>query len=200
MVNPAPRRNRRGQFVKSGRRSNPANPKRRRRSNPVAALAGAANPKRRRYRNNPANPARRRKYRRNPISLRDPLRAMVPALWGGAGAVAVGAAVANLPLPVAMKTGRAAYLTRAALAVALGILGRPLLGERATLMGNGALIVVAYDAIRDFSRSAGLNLGAYDPVTIDLSQYDPALLPAPDAAEVSGLGAYDGATVEDYVS
>lgn len=69
VLNPRRRRNRLGRFVKGARR---VNARKRRRRNPIAALA--ANPRRRRRRHrNPialaANPRRRKSRRRNPIAL-----------------------------------------------------------------------------------------------------------------------------------
>lgn len=161
LVNPSRRagRDSKGRFIKRGasrkRRRNPARRVARRvsrrvarRRNPVAAM----NPRRRSY---------RRGRRRNPISLSNPVAAFVPAIWGGVGAVAVNAAISYVPLPATFKTGNAKMLTGAVAALLLGTFGRRLIGPRATDMANGALTVIAYDAVRQLAGKAGLPLGAY---------------------------------------
>lgn len=125
--------------------------KRRRRvakSHPVAGYF--PNPRRRRIASRVRHIAKRRTYRRNPSS---PSRVNIMGMLkggftGGMGAVAVNTAFNFLPLPAMMKTGNIAYVSKAALAIALGMFGRKLLpGSTAARMAEGSLAVTFHDAI-----------------------------------------------------
>ena len=108
---------------------------------------------------------KRRRTRRNPISLRSAgaqAQALFqPALTGAAGALAVNAIINYAPLPDMLKEGRTIYLTKAALAVLLGMLGRqlPFIGRNAAAMARGALTVVLTDLGKDLALAyGGMNL------------------------------------------
>ncbi len=142
------------------RRSNPRRARRRvaRSAAPVAHVSH-----RRARRRNPVALYRRRgrARRRNPISMGSLTSGIAPAMWGAGGAVAV-QAVANMlsgSLPTTLTTGYMKYLVNAGLAVALGKFGGRVLGQRAHTMAAGALVVTAYQLIRDVATANGLSLG-----------------------------------------
>ena len=111
------------------------NPRRRRRRSVVSRVRHAA--KRRTYRRNPSSPSR--------VNVMGMLKG---GFTGGMGAVAVNTAFNFLPLPAMMKTGNIAYVSKAALAIALGMFGRKLLpGSTAARMAEGSLAVTFHDAI-----------------------------------------------------
>jgi uncharacterized membrane protein YeaQ/YmgE (transglycosylase-associated protein family) len=96
----------------------------------------------------------RRRYRRNPSGGRFTLRGftthtLVPSTIGAIGALGVDMALNLLPVPVAMKTGIMAPVTRIAGAVAIGALvgmvANRRMGEQAAA---GAITVVLYDTIK----------------------------------------------------
>ena len=122
------------------------------------------------------NPRRRRtRYQRNPTSramsgFHMPRMAsvkpmLIGAFQGAAGAIAVNAVLRFLPLPAILITGRAMYLTRAAVALGVGMAaGQVAGGKLGVRMAEGALTVVAVDVIRDLlMTTAGINLGYYSP-------------------------------------
>lgn len=137
---------------KRGRRSNPA-PRRRRRAVSVARVL--------------------RRRRRNPISLGGSggLMSMIkPAVIGGAGVLAVNAVTKYVPLPASLTEGRMIYVTKFAIAAALGTFGRRLLGPAARQMAEGAMTVLAATAMNDaLSSTTGVSLarvgraGYYSP-------------------------------------
>lgn len=143
------------------------------------------------------NPAPRRKLRvsrgkarvrRNPIGLPNIMSDIMGAVQGAAGAFAVNAVFNVMPLPLTMKSNPNAMMPTAlklGLAVAVGVLGRPLLGRAAGKMAEGAMTVVAYDAMRGFIPipfggtaptlgyySPGLNAGSIDNVYGNSSSLD----------------------------
>jgi hypothetical protein len=93
---------------------------------------------------------------------------LVGAFQGAAGALAVNAALRFVPLPAILVTGRTIYLTRAALAIGIGMVAQNFLGGKmAVRMAEGALTVVAVDALRDIVlTTTGINLGYYSPARI----------------------------------
>jgi len=93
---------------------------------------------------------------------------LVGAFTGAAGALAVNAALRFIPLPAILVSGRTIYLTRAALAIGIGMVAQNFLGGKmAVRMAEGALTVVAVDALRDIVlTTTGLNLGYYSPARI----------------------------------
>lgn len=153
-----PSRNAKGRFVK---RAHSASRKhRRRRRNPVPSLV-SANPRRRRR-----HVVRsRRRYRRNPIGggfLGNLTRPIVPAIVGAGGAIATDAAFGYLPLPVQLKTGNLAILSKAVVAVALGMLVGKFMNRRiGEQMTAGALTVQAHSALAPMVASVLPGLGYY---------------------------------------
>ena len=93
---------------------------------------------------------------------------IVGAFQGAAGAIAVNAVLRFLPLPAILVTGRTMYLTRAAVALGLGMIASRTIGGRIGVrMAEGALTVVAVDVIRDLlMTTAGINLGYYSPARV----------------------------------
>lgn len=132
------------------------------RRNPVAA-----NPRRRRR--SVALAARRavRRVRRNPSAralgggvMNDVMNAAI----GAGGAIGVNMIYDMLPLPLSMKSGMAQTVGKAATAIALGIVGKKVLGRAAGQMAAGALTVIAYDAIKGFMPAPGVaGLGYMNP-------------------------------------
>ena len=125
------------------------------------------------------NPRRRRGKRSRALSGGGFVRSLTPrlanikpmllgAFQGAAGALAVNAALRFIPLPAILVTGRTIYLTRAALALGVGMVAQNFLGGKmAVRMAEGALTVVAVDALRDIVLTTiGLNLGYYSPARI----------------------------------
>lgn len=156
---------------KSARAANPSKRRRvsvkrrkARRSNPAQVTIMA---KRRTRRSNPSvRRARRSSRRSNPsgISFKAafsrPMSILKPALLGAAGAAAVNTVLARLPLPPALMTGRARYLTQAAAAIGLAMVAGKLgvRGTTAADMARGSLTVTAYDLLRDVAAQAGFQL------------------------------------------
>lgn len=139
------------------RRRRASGSKRRARRSLVSRIMG--NPRRRSRRSGRRSSARRR----NPISLgsavRHPFAVVGPALTGAVGAVVVNQALARLPVPPMLMTGKVRYLTQAAAAILLGSLAARFVGSgRAAAAVAGALTITAYDALRDVAAGAGVNL------------------------------------------
>lgn len=160
-----------------GRRANPARRRRHhvrraRRSNPIHLTSRHVRRHRRVHR------------RRNPIGMGGMGALFMTALKGGVGAVAVDMIYGYLPLPVTMKTGNMGAVSKAAVAVLLGTLGRRVLGRTATDMAAGALTVQAYQIIG--SLTSGMGLG-YVSAGLPVSA-SPASTSAP--APAAGMGAY----------
>lgn len=106
---------------------------------------------------------RRRHRRRNPISGKSfsrPLSLAAPVLTGAAGALTVNAIMNYAPLPDAMKQGTVLYLTRAGVALLLGIFGPriPVVGRYAREAAIGSLIVTATDFGKLMALQNGVNL------------------------------------------
>lgn len=198
VVNPRMKRNRKGQFVRRvhARRRNPvaaANPRRRRRRNPIGTVAAlAANPRRRRRRNPvaalAANP--RRKRRRNPVSLASfrptsIFAQLVPAAIGGAGALALDIALSKIPQPAFLDNPAGRFGFRTVGAIALGMIAgfiKPSIGRQVTA---GALTVVAYQTIRDVVQKVAPSITVNGYMDDNMGYVDPA-----PRLEGSGMGAY----------
>lgn len=167
LVNPRRRKRRTpprgpgGRFLKRGSKRRASSKRRTRRRNPIPGSAVmAANPVRRRRRS-AARVARRR--RRNPIGGRGFLGALtaplMPAVVGAGGAVANEIAFKFLPLPANLKTGMVGTLTRAVVAVGLGMALDRVAGRRiASQMTAGALTVLAYGQLKGILATAAPNL------------------------------------------
>jgi len=92
---------------------------------------------------------------------------VMPAMVGGAGAVANDMIVNMLPLPPQFKTGWMRHVSKAAGAVAIGMLGGFFLQKRtADQLGAGAMTVVGYNIVRDLAAqfAPALPLGEYLPM------------------------------------
>lgn len=175
------------------------NPRRRRRRRGMSALqrmyfGGGRRRRRNMYLPNPRrrrrrfSSRRRRSFRRNPGGV--PARigrvfqagTLTDALWGAAGFIGTKTVSVMLPVPAQLKVGPAKYLTGAATAWGLGVMGRRFLGGR---VGNnlflGGMIAVASDFVSEFVLPALPRLG----------------IPAP-AAGTSGFG-YDEGILGAYL-
>ena len=207
LINPRKRRSRKAR--KSPRRSA-------RRHNPVHRLRSRSRKR------SPMRAAKRsfKRRRRNPISLRG-MRGGITgkatgALLGAGGALLNDLFVSYMPLPLILKTGPLAILTKAAGAFAVGYLGSFALGKnRGAQLTEGALTVLAYQVVKPMVQTvlpalAGSDiegLGYYSPGMI----LQDSLSPLPDlnqgtplAAYISGLGnesesSYDP-TINAYIS
>jgi hypothetical protein len=197
LINPRKRR-------KARRKSRARNPSAKQRAN-WARFAAASRArskkrtthKRRARRSNPANPrafyarrSTRRARRRNPIGA-DVMSVAKPALFGAGGAILVQAASNMLAgsLPVQLQSGYGRHAANAALAFALGKWGGKALGQSAQFMAGGAMVVIAYQVLRDLAAQNGLNLGLSG-----LAYANPARTFVPRAAaalpnRMSGVGA-----------
>lgn len=155
LINPSPRRRRkapakRRTYRKAAAPARAAAPvrRRRRRAAPAPYLSNPAPRRRRRS----AAPAKRRRhtYRRNPSSRGTGIVGMLMgALQGGAGALAVDVIANFLPLPATMKTGQMANVSKAGIAVLIGVLGKKVLPSGvASRMAEGALAVIAHDTLK----------------------------------------------------
>jgi len=133
----------------------------------------------------------RRKVRRNPIGFGGITATILDAAKGAGGALAVNMVYDLLPLPLSMKTGHTADLVKAALAVGLGIAAKPLLGRTAAKMSEGALTVIAFQAMQNLMPVTG---GA----VAGLSYVSPGMIAGPaggmgEYVQSSGMGEYVGA-------
>lgn len=202
LVNPRAKRGKNGRFVKRTRAKRKNS--RRRRRNPVAAVA-AVNPRRRRRRNPvaafAANPRRRRRARRvyatssrrrrrNPRFSLAPSSLMnfvAPAAIGGTGALLLDIGLAAIPLPEQFKSGPLNTLAKVGGAMLLGYgVGKVKSGwgKPVTL---GALTVIAYGAIRELATRFAPQL----PGLSDFPDYQVGYIdPAPQLQGSSAMGAY----------
>jgi hypothetical protein len=138
----------------------------------------------------------RRRRHHNPISAGGIGGMLLNSIKGAGGAITVNL-VTNY-LPDSVRTGNVLYLTRAAVAIALGTLGRKVLGNNARVMAEGALTVNTHDFINSMAGSmlpgSGLRgVGKY------MSGVSPqAHLTNPDVGftggDLSGMGEYLYAT------
>ena len=159
-----------------------------------AGLATNPAPRKRRKLRAATSGATRRRVRRNPIAGPSGgiVASMINAGMGASGALAVDAAVTYLPLPAMLTTGMAKHATKAALALALGMFGRKVIGRSAAKMAEGALTVVAYTAAKEMLAGAGMNLAYISPA----QSFAPGMLAAPGMAQYvnsfqnSGMGEY----------
>ncbi len=105
-----------------------ANPAPRKRSSAVRRVKAAA-----------------RRYRRNPSSRSGGIMGMLTAsLQGAVGATAVNTLFNLAPIPDTLKTGNLQYVTKAAMAVGLGMVMKNRMGAE---MAKGALTVTMHDAL-----------------------------------------------------
>lgn len=133
----------------------------RRRHNPIKTVAKA--PVRRR---NPAPMVRRAIRRRNPIHTGQIMDLIKPAVIGGVGSVVVDVIMGQVRpmLPASLTTNPNAYAaTKAAATIALGMLGKKALGNKATQAAIGALTVQTANFVSGLiaSSGTGLTMGAF---------------------------------------
>ncbi len=120
----------------------------------------AANKSKRRSNPSPRKAKRSSARRRNPSALHRIRRRRNPIALGGMGGItgmlkngalgAGGAIAVNVVtnyLPAFATTGKMVYVTRTVLALALGTVGKKVLGNSARAMAEGALVVNFHDAI-----------------------------------------------------
>lgn len=145
-----------------------------------------------------------RSHRAHRGSFRQPLTLLKPAVTGAAGALAVNGIINYAPIPDNLKAGNMLYLTRAAIAVLLGIFGPrlPLVGSFAREGAIGSLIVTATDFGKVLAlQTAGVNLSGLGytgparvvrmngPAGVGALYRGGAMLRAPTAApNVAGVG------------
>lgn len=143
----------------------------------------------------------RRHLRRNPFALRlggarsGGLVGNLTHQATGAGLGLAGAIVTDVlmkPMPLEMKAGPIGHITRAGLAIALGLLGakRPMVAQAA----NGALTVALYQAYAQYLKGQ-LHLGEYTEGDMQemMGAYEAAGVPSLGVSDTPpvGLGAYD---------
>lgn len=179
---------------------NPANRPKKRRASKTAArrrkTTARANPAPRRRRRSlrvSGTPVRRRRARRNPIGVGGIGDTLMTALTGAGGALAVNAVFNLIPLPATMKTGMGATASKALLAVGVGMFGRKLIGRAAGKMAEGALTVIAYDAVKSmvpasFGGEGVAGLGYYGPA-VNAGTL-PGILPNASVTNLNGMGEY----------
>ena len=192
LINPARRPSKR-QKSRTGRKASPAQ---------LRALAKArraraglsSNPaprRRRRAMRATSHVTRRRRARRNPIGMGGIMGMLGGAVWGAGGALAVNYAYNMLPLPASMKTGMMATVSQLGLAVAAGILLKPVLGRNAGKMAEGAMTVTAFQALQ-----AMLPMSAGGTSVAGLGYMSPGMvaggnmLPNMSVPNFAGMGEY----------
>ena len=89
-----------------------------------------------------------------------PLSLIAPAATGAAGALLVNGIINYAPIPDMLKAGNMLYLTRAGIAILLGLFGPriPFIGPFAHNAALGALIVTAADFGKMLALQQGMNL------------------------------------------
>lgn len=192
LINPARRPSKRRKS-RTGRKASPAQ---------LRALAKArraraglsSNPaprRRRRTMRATSHVTRRRRARRNPIGMGGIMGMLGGAVWGAGGALAVNYAYNMLPLPASMKTGMMATVSQLGLAVAAGMLLKPVLGRNAGKMAEGAMTVTAFQALQ-----AMLPMSAGGTSVAGLGYMSPGMvaggnmLPNMSVPNFAGMGEY----------
>lgn len=205
LVNPRKRRRKSGKRRMSAKQAKYFSPRRKRR-------AAASSPRRRRRASarRAAAPVARRARRRSrrsflrntsgSLSLKPNVfirETLIPSAVGGAGALAVDAAWAALPLPAQIKSGPMAPVAKAAGAVAVGLIASKVAGKKiGAQVTSGYLTVLAYNLLKGVVQKAlpQMPLGDYGMGYVQAGQFLPdqsiaAYLEAPTSAP-SGVGAY----------
>jgi hypothetical protein len=160
--------------------------------------------------------SRRRSYRgraRNPISLGGLKNRLMPAVVGGAGAVATDLAYRFLPVPGALSIlkGTLAPVTKVGVAFAVAKLASMIVGgKRADEMLTGSLAVIAYGLVSDGllrflpvigapAAAPAAVSGAYDFAGLGYTGPAATLAPGGGVGEyVSGMGEYIGGGEYDF--
>lgn len=170
----------------------------------TVVVHATANPSPRKRRRNPIKHVmhavkHRARRRRNPIGGGGIKSLLMPAVVGTAGALVVKAAIGYLPLPATLKTGNAATLTKAALAILLGTFGAKFIGHKARTMAEGSLTVTATEAISALLASKGVQLGEVSDESL-IAYYAPGMTyNVPALAQQSSMGEYQSG-VGEYMS
>lgn len=209
LVNPRKRRRKSGKRKMTAKQAKYFSPRRKRR-------AAASSPRRRRRASarRAAAPVARRARRSRRRSVRSFLKntsgslslkpnvfireTLIPSAIGGAGALAVDAAWAAIPLPAQIKSGPMAPIAKAAGAVAVGLIASKVAGKKiGAQVTSGYLTVLAYNLIKGMVQKAlpQLPLGEYGMGYVQAGQFLPdqsisAYLEAPTPSPSSGVGAY----------
>jgi hypothetical protein len=141
-----------------------------------------------------SNPRRRYGRRRNPVGsmgLGSIGSQLMGAVKGASGALVVNAAYAYIPMPGMLKSGRMAYVTKAALALILGKFGRKIFGGMAGDMAKGALTVITAQALNEVVAQVSggrLNVMGDYPSNVDFPQDLNEYVGYTSPAENAGMG------------
>jgi len=193
LINPARRPSKRRKTTARRRKASPAQLRalaKARRAR--AGLSSNPSPRRRR-RTSLRAVARstRRRARRNPIGMGGVMGMLTGAVWGAGGAFAVNYAFNMLPLPATMKTGMMGTVSQLGLAVALGMLGKKVIGRNAGKMAEGAMTVTVFQALQNM-----LPVSAGGTSVAGLGYMSPGLnaggsmLPNMSVPNFAGMGEY----------
>lgn len=143
-----------------------------------------------------ASPVRRRRtYRRNPAprGLRGIQQMAMPAFQGALGSTVLNVAFGYLPLPPMLRTGMMKHVTKAAGAVALGMVVDTFAkGSTAKAMAQGAMTVAFADWMKELATNVpGIKLGEYDYDAMGF--YSPAQIVGTETVGeyVNGVGGYN---------
>lgn len=176
-----------------------------RRARATVTLAASTKPRRRR-RTVRINPIRRRR-RSNPISGRGLISqltgAVMPAVQGALGAVAVNAIYNRVPLPGMLKSGMVGTLTKAVMAVGVGMLVGKFAGQNlGKNMASGALTVLAYNQIQPMLPAGLSDVGYYGSGYGLDALPDSTSIPNSLSEYISDTSMYDGdeELVGEYIS
>lgn len=143
-----------------------------------------------------SNP-RRRRAARNPIGMSGIVGQLMSAAQGAAGALAVDAVMTYVPLPTMLTSGNMKHVTRAGLAIGLGLVGKKFLGRTAGKMAEGAITVAAYQAAKGLLGGMGMNLAYMSPAQ-SFAPNAPGMLPNPGMAEY--INSFQNSGMGEYVS
>ncbi len=151
-----------------------------------------SNPRKRRTKR---TAVRARARRRNPISMGriKPMSLLQPALIGAVGAAAVNTILGKLPIPASAMTGNMKYLTQAAAALALAVIGSKVGGKSALFaqMAEGSLTVTLHQALVEGAGNMGMNLSGINGMGMYLPGRQ-AMMPSRNAnpAMLAGMSSY----------
>lgn len=114
----------------------------------------------------------------NMLSVKGATHALVPAVTGALGAMAVDIGMAYVPLPTQLQSGWGKTLAQLIGALGLGFIAAkvPFIGKRNAQLGTlGALTVIAYGAIRPLAaQTIGANVKGLSGLA-DFGDYTPSM-------------------------